>query len=147
MTRRITAPTTEAKTDSPAKRRPVLQPQLPLAARPDRTDDDGFDPNDWRLDARTKEVDRRGIALGLSQYGKKMLPEAEASFRKSIELVPGKSRQHFALGQIYEDEGRLGDARKEYIAEIRIDPKSQDAQERLREIDARMMRGGGAEKP
>ncbi len=85
--------------------------------------------------------------LGLSQYGKKMLPEAEASFRKSIELVPGKSRQHFALGQIYEDEGRLGDARKEYIAEIRIDPKSQDAQERLREIDARMMRGGGAEKP
>lgn len=82
MTRRITAPTTEAKTDSPAKRRPVLQPQLPLAARPDRTDDDGFDPNDWRLDARTKEVDRRGIALARAILAQARRPE-ELEARRS----------------------------------------------------------------
>ena len=77
--------------------------------------------------------------LGIAQFGAKQLPQAEASFRKAIALVPGKARQHFALGQVLEEEGRLSEARREYLEELKVDPSSQIAVDQLRSVEARMM--------
>ncbi len=87
--------------------------------------------------------------LGIAQMGVKQLPQAEASFRKAIELVPGKARQHFALGQVLDEEGRLNEARREYMEELKVDPSSAVAAEQLQAVDARILNeatGKAAEK-
>ena len=52
--------------------------------------------------------------------------------------MPGKARQHFALGQVLEEQGKLPEARAEFLAEIAVDPQSKDAPEKVQEIQTRM---------
>jgi hypothetical protein len=67
------------------------------------------------------------------------LPEAETQARAAIRLRPGAtpklSGYHGELAQILELEGNLKGARAEYEAELREDPASVEARQRLQELD------------
>ncbi|MFZ0478192.1 MAG: tetratricopeptide repeat protein [Terriglobales bacterium] len=81
-----------------------------------------------------------GIAdffLGMAEVGAHQFTEAEVTLRHAIELVPGKFRQHYLLGVALEQQGRLGEARSEFLRELQLDPTSADAKARLQEMESR----------
>ncbi|MGA9529738.1 MAG: tetratricopeptide repeat protein [Terriglobales bacterium] len=80
-----------------------------------------------------------GIAdffLGLAQVDAHQFAVAEVTLRHAIELVPGKFRQHYLLGLALENQGRLREAREEFLKELQLDPTSSDANDKLRELDS-----------
>ena len=60
-------------------------------------------------------------AIALLALGRES--EAEADFRKVIELDPNFARAHRALGQILLDRGATDEARRELARAIELDPK------------------------
>ncbi|MGH7663260.1 MAG: tetratricopeptide repeat protein [Gemmatimonadaceae bacterium] len=67
------------------------------------------------------------------------LDEAEAALRRYLAHPPGEAdpslaSAHYRLGLIYERQGRVDMARKEYEATVRLDPTQKDAEDALERI-------------
>lgn len=70
-----------------------------------------------------------GAAL-INRFG-----EAEAHFRRALELAPDYAGAHYNLANLYRDRGRLDDARAEYLQALRYDPRLEAARTNLKAID------------
>ncbi|HEY3927235.1 MAG TPA: tetratricopeptide repeat protein [Candidatus Koribacter sp.] len=68
-------------------------------------------------------------ARALMQMGR--LSEAESEMRTAIAKWPKIEGQHLLLGEILMAEGRLEDARQEFLLELQLDPKSEAARANL----------------
>jgi Flp pilus assembly protein TadD len=60
--------------------------------------------------------------LGVTLYGKKKLPEAEAAFRKAIDLQPDYALAYNNLGNALYDQKKLGEAEAAYRKAIQLQP-------------------------
>jgi protein involved in polysaccharide export with SLBB domain/tetratricopeptide (TPR) repeat protein len=73
------------------------------------------------------------------KYGQlKLYTEAAAAFELAILLKPDYEDAIFGLGTAYSDLGRWEDAIKAYRRLIQLNPKDDEAQERIREINAKL---------
>ena len=63
--------------------------------------------------AKKQEPDKASIreALGIAYFRIKRWPEAEAEFRKVLELAPADDYAHYALGRTLRNQGRHDEAR------------------------------------
>jgi len=80
--------------------------------------------------------------LGLAQYAQGKMPEAEATLRRATALQPKGFGYHLALGATLKYEGKLTEARNQFVLELQLGPDS-DATALLRSIDT----GEGAPLP
>src|SRR5881227_3564430 len=64
--------------------------------------------------------------LGLSYLQRNQLPEAEAQFKKLIELAPNDPLGYTNLGLTYLQAGRFADAEKQLKRARELDPQSTD---------------------
>jgi hypothetical protein len=62
--------------------------------------------------------------------------EAEAHFRRALELAPDYAAAHYNLANLYRDQGRLDAAHAEYLLALRYDPGLEAARLNLKAIDA-----------
>jgi len=60
-------------------------------------------------------------------YSQGKLDEAEAEFRKAIEINPTRANFHNNLGKLLADRGKLEEAKAEYEEAIRLNPKGTGA--------------------
>ncbi len=80
---------------------------------------------------------RKGLALRLNGAG----AQAETAFLHALELDPDWVETHFSIGNLYHNEGRLGDAARHYTIALQLRPAHHGAAYnladlRLREGDA-----------
>jgi tetratricopeptide (TPR) repeat protein len=61
--------------------------------------------------------------IGLAYYEKAMYPQAEAAFKRSVQLQPFDAGSHFFLGMTYDHTGRLAQALPEVRYAIRLKPE------------------------
>jgi tetratricopeptide (TPR) repeat protein len=62
--------------------------------------------------------------LGTALHGQRKFPEAEAEFRKAIELNANSAAAHAGLAQALLDQSKFPEAEAEYHEAIRLDPKN-----------------------
>ncbi len=65
-----------------------------------------------------------------------LVTQAIACYTRVLELNPAHVLAHNNLGLIYFHQGKIGDARREYDAALRLDPNCQPARANLRLLDA-----------
>ena len=67
------------------------------------------------------------FALAQTYFGRQQFAEAEAEFKRILELQPQNQEARFDLGETYLNEKRLDDARASFQQMLAQDPKSADA--------------------
>jgi len=76
-----------------------------------------------------------------------LLHEAEASFKKAIELDPNHTYPLFDLGVLYYEQNRVEEAISEMKKVLEIDPDHREAKENLKELQESLRTGGEPEHP
>jgi len=70
--------------------------------------------------------------LGVCLYAKDQKARAEESFKAALKVDPGFAAAHYSLGELYENDGKKDDAKKEYEAAAKLDHlEARDALKRL----------------
>jgi tetratricopeptide (TPR) repeat protein len=78
--------------------------------------------------------------LGLVEMKLGDLPKAEAAVRQAVNRQPGREQYRYALGLIFEQEGKFADAAREFAATVAINPNNGDARARLARVQAAPVR-------
>src|ERR1700739_902580 len=87
--------------------------------------------------AKRREPDKASIreALGIAYFRIRRWEEAEAEFRKVIELSPVNDYAHYALGRCLEKQGRTQEANGHYKLASSLQPDSEQYRARIKELD------------
>jgi Flp pilus assembly protein TadD len=87
--------------------------------------------------AKKREPDKASIreALGIAYFRIRRWEEAEAEFRKLIELSPVSDYGHYALGRCLEKQGRDREANTHYKLASSLQPDSEQYRARIKELD------------
>jgi Flp pilus assembly protein TadD len=87
--------------------------------------------------AKKREPDKASIreALGIAYFRIKRYDEAEAEFRKMLELAPVDDYAHYALGRCLEKQGRKHEANGHYKLASSLRPGSPDYESRIKNLD------------
>jgi Flp pilus assembly protein TadD len=87
--------------------------------------------------AKAREPDKASIreALGIAYFRIKRYAEAEAEFRKMLELAPVDDYAHYALGRCLEKLGRQTEANGHYKLASSLRPGSRDYESRIKDLD------------
>jgi Flp pilus assembly protein TadD len=83
--------------------------------------------------AKRREPDKASIreALGIAYFRIRRWEEAEAEFRKVIELSPVNDYAHYALGRCLEKQGRSREANRHYKLASSLRPASNQYRARI----------------
>ena len=86
--------------------------------------------------AKRREPEKASIreALGIAYFRIKRWEEAEAEFRKVLELSPADDYAHYALGRALGNQGRRQEAERHYKLASSMDPTSSRYAQRIREL-------------
>src|ERR1700757_4007372 len=86
--------------------------------------------------AKKREPDKASIpeALGIAYFRIRRWEEAEAEFRKVLELSPVNDYAHYALGRVLEKQGREREANGHYKLASSLRPTSEQYRARVREL-------------
>jgi Flp pilus assembly protein TadD len=87
--------------------------------------------------AKRREPEKASIreALGIAYFRIRRWQEAEAEFRKVLDLSPVNDYAHYALGRCLEKQGRDAEANGHYKLASSLRPESEDYRARIRELD------------
>ena len=87
--------------------------------------------------AKRREPEKASIreALGIAYFRIRRWEEAEAEFRKVIELSPVNDYAHYALGRCLEKQGREREANAHYKLASSLRPGSDQYRARIKEFD------------
>jgi Flp pilus assembly protein TadD len=87
--------------------------------------------------AKKREPEKASIreALGIAYFRIRRWNEAEAEFRKVLDLSPVNDYAHYALGRCLEKQGRDREANGHYKLASSLRPASQDYRARIRDLD------------
>ena len=87
--------------------------------------------------AKRREPEKASIreALGIAYFRIRRWEEAEAEFRKLLELSPVNDYAHYALGRCLEKQGRDREANGHYKLASSLRPDSKRYRARIRELD------------
>jgi len=87
--------------------------------------------------AKAREPEKASIreALGIAYFRIKRYAEAEAEFRKMLELAPVDDYAHYALGRCLEKLGRQAEANGHYKLASSLRPGSRDYESRIKDLD------------
>ncbi|MEW5740904.1 MAG: tetratricopeptide repeat protein [Myxococcota bacterium] len=70
--------------------------------------------------------------LGVCLYARDQKARAEETFKAALKVDPGFAAAHFSLGELYENDGKKDEAKKEYEAAAKLDhAEARDALKRL----------------
>ena len=86
--------------------------------------------------AKRREPDKASIreALGIAYFRIHRWEEAEAEFRKMLELSPADDYAHYALGRCLEKQGRDHEANGHYKLANSLRPGKPDYESRIRDL-------------
>jgi Flp pilus assembly protein TadD len=86
--------------------------------------------------AKRREPDKASIreALGIAYFRIRRWPEAEAEFRKVLELSPVNDYAHYALGRCLEKQGREREANRHYKLASSLRPESDQYRSRILDL-------------
>src|SRR5205823_14090304 len=86
--------------------------------------------------AKKAEPEKASIreALGIAYFRLRRWPEAEAEFRKVLELSPADDYAHYALGRTLEKQGRDAEANGHYKLARSLRPASELYADRIRDL-------------
>jgi Flp pilus assembly protein TadD len=87
--------------------------------------------------AKTREPEKASIreALGIAYFRIRRWPEAEAEFRKVLELSPTDDYAHYALGRCLEKQGRAREANGHYKLASSLRPGNDQYRARILDLD------------
>ena len=87
--------------------------------------------------AKAREPEKASIreALGIAYFRIKRYAEAEAEFRKMLELAPVDDYAHYALGRCLEKLGRQAEANGHYKLASSLRPGSRDYESRIKNLE------------
>src|SRR5207248_996438 len=87
--------------------------------------------------AKRREPEKASIreALGIAYFRIRRWAEAEAEFRKVLELSPVNDYAHYALGRCLEKQGRMREANGHYKLASSLSPDSTQYRARIKELD------------
>ena len=87
--------------------------------------------------AKKREPEKASIreALGIAYFRIRRYDEAEAEFRKMLELAPVDDYAHYALGRCLEKQGREHEANGHYKLASSLRPGSADYESRIKNLD------------
>ena len=87
--------------------------------------------------AKRREPNKASIreALGIAYFRIHRWEEAEAEFRKMLELSPADDYAHYALGRCLEQQGHHAEANGHYKLAVSMRPGSKQYAARVRELD------------
>src|SRR5919206_4333276 len=87
--------------------------------------------------AKRREPEKASIreALGIAYFRLHRWEEAEAEFRKVLDLSPVNDYAHYALGRCLEKQGRAREANGHYKLASSLCPGSAQYKARIRELD------------
>jgi Flp pilus assembly protein TadD len=87
--------------------------------------------------AKGREPDKASIreTLGIAYFRIRRWHEAEAEFRKVLELSPVDDYAHYALGRCLEKQGRDVEANRHYKLASSLCPAEAQYRARIRELD------------
>ena len=87
--------------------------------------------------AKSREPEKASIreALGIAYFRLRRWEEAEAEFRKLLELSPVNDYAHYALGRCLEKQGRDREANGHYKLASSLRPGSNQYRARIKEFD------------
>jgi Flp pilus assembly protein TadD len=87
--------------------------------------------------AKRREPEKASIreALGIAYFRIRRWAEAEAEFRKMLELSPADDYAHYALGRCLEKQGREHEANGHYKLASSLRPGSTQYRARIRDLD------------
>ena len=87
--------------------------------------------------AKRREPEKASIreALGIAYFRIRRWSEAEAEFRKLVELSPADDYAHYALGRCLEKQGREHEANGHYKLASSLRPGEAAYSSRIRELD------------
>ena len=85
--------------------------------------------------AKKREPEKESIreALGIAYFRIRRWEEAEAEFRKLLELSPVNDYAHYALGRCLEKQGRVREANRHYKLASSLKPGSSQYRARILE--------------
>jgi Flp pilus assembly protein TadD len=88
--------------------------------------------------ARKAEPEKASIreALGIAYFRLRRWQEAEAEFRKLLELSPADDYAHYALGRSLEKQGKTVEANRHYKLASSLRPDSRRYASRVRDLSA-----------
>ena len=87
--------------------------------------------------AKAREPEKASIreALGIAYFRIHRYAEAEAEFRKMLELSPIDDYAHYALGRCLQKQGRELEANRHYKLASSLCPGSKQYRARIKELD------------
>jgi Flp pilus assembly protein TadD len=87
--------------------------------------------------AKRREPEKASIreALGIAYFRIRRWQEAEAEFRKALELSPVNDYAHYALGRCLEKQGRQHEANGHYKLASSLRPDEDQYRARIRELE------------
>ena len=87
--------------------------------------------------AKRREPDKASIreALGIAYFRIHRWVEAEAEFRKMLELSPADDYAHYALGRCLEKQGRATEANGHYKLARSLRPQNETYRHHARDLD------------
>ena len=87
--------------------------------------------------AKKREPEKASIreALGIAYFRLHRWEEAEAEFRKLLELSPVNDYAHYALGRTLEKQGRAQEANGHYKLASSLRPDDEQYRARIKELD------------
>ena len=87
--------------------------------------------------AKEREPEKASIreALGIAYYRIARWADAEAEFRKLLELSPVNDYAHYALGRTLEKQGRAREANAHYKLASSLRPNSKQYRARILDLD------------
>ena len=87
--------------------------------------------------AKRREPEKASIreALGIAYFRIHRWEEAEAEFRKMLELSPADDYAHYALGRCLEKQGRAAEANGHYKLASSLRPASEHYASRILDLD------------
>jgi len=87
--------------------------------------------------AKRREPEKASIreALGIAYFRIRRWQEAEAEFRKLLDISPVNDYAHYALGRCLEKQGRDAEANGHYKLASSLRPGSDQYRARIRELD------------
>jgi len=98
------------------------------------------------MDAQKLAQFERAVNAGLAAARLADIEEAERNFVAATEIDPSCADSHAMLGQLYMQTERLEQAKEQFAAALRSDPKHEAAQQALAAV-GQMLRDGGAPAP